>query len=493
MKQTALKKKMKHANPYVLVILSFLIVIVIGSILLTTPMTNVWGKWLWNTTITYEDGSMQTLTYLDCLLTAVSATCVTGVSTYAIGVAESLTFYGQLVVIILIQIGGLGFITFLTFIITLFNSKLQFKDRYFISQMVNSTNIADVVKFVRKLIIMTAIIEGAGVLLGLPVFLTMYPDDIGRAIWNCIFHSISSFNNAGFDLFSGTTSLIGGLQGAGMDEVVTDWRYYYFCSYVMILIILGGISFVVINEIVLGKKKCRQWRAFTKIVLLTNTILVVGGFLCIFAADGFNGALGSNPGISAFNALFQSITCRTAGFMTIFQDSLSLPSKVASCFLMFVGGSPLSTAGGVKTTTLFMLALTIITHFKGGKIHAFNRSYSSNMVIKAMSLIFLGFIVILTGYICISIFESKENFANAGLINTSQHESYIYEVFSCFGTTGFFIGIEPYLSIGSKITMCILMFLGRLGPMTFFQIFQENMSKEINMHYDYVEEDFLIG
>ena len=462
------KKKIWQMNPYVLVILSFAIVIFIGSVLLTFPFSQANGKW----------GN-----YMDSLFSAFSATCVTGLCTYANGIGNQLTFFGQLVILIMIQIGGLGFITVLTFFITLFRSKLQFRDRYLISQMVGSTSFADVVKFVRRLILISFTVETIGFLIGLPVFFEMFPKNPSMAMWNSLFTSVSAFNNAGFDLFGGT-SLIRGVGNELIDSLPT-WAYYYLCSYIMILIVTGGISFLVIID-VFSFKRHKQWRAFTKIVLVTTGVLLLLGWGIFTLTECFK-----PDAMNAFEALFQSVTLRTAGFANYNQDSLSMTGKAFGCFLMFIGGSPLSTAGGIKTTTLFMISLAMFSYFKGSQVAAFKRRYSTNMIVKAMSLVFLGIILVLLGFLVMASFEA--NNLRGDIIVSEKTTAILYEVFSAFGTVGVSTGITPYITIGSKITLCILMFFGRLGPMTFLQIFQANLDKEQNIHYDYVEEDFLIG
>lgn len=493
----AIKDKKLKINPYILVIVSFLLVILVGSFLLNMPFARTdTNKWDWGN-------------YVDSFTTAVSATCVTGTCTYEAGFAGTMTIGGQIVTLFLIQIGGLGFITVLTFIITLFKQKLQFKDRYFISQMVSSTNFADVVKFVRRIIVISFVVELFGFLVGLPVFLHMFKDNIGMALWYSLFHSVSAFNNAGFDLFGNASSFIGGLTrpeslvnaGIGIDIASTDWRYYYFCSYILLLVILGGISFLVIIDVVSKPNKPSQWRAFTKIALLMGAILHIGGAGIIYLADGFKGS----HSINFFNALFQSVTCRTAGFSTYWQDDLSIGSKLTSCLLMLIGGAPLGTAGGLKTTTIFMVIISVFSYFKGSRIHAFKRAYSNNMVIKAMSLIFISAGILVIAYFGLSFFGLKPGIEVSDItynldsertgvhLNTDLALMYFYSLCSNFGTVGLFVGIEPFLSIGSKLVICFLMFAGRLGPMTFFQIFQTNMDKEAAEHFKYIEEDFLIG
>ena len=469
-------KNKKGINPYVLVILSFLVVILIGSILLIMPWTQKNGQWA---------------SYIDALVASFSATCVTGITAYRNGVADTLTFGGQIVLLVMIQIGGLGFITILTFIITIFKQRLEFRDRYFISQMVNSTNFADVVMFVRKIILISFICELVGTLLYFPAFYQVFMGhggNIGDVLWYSIFHSISSFNNAGFDLMHGTLSYI--REGNELLSHLSNGMYIYFCSVAMGLIILGGISFLVIIDIFNFKKKPSQWRSFTKAVLITTAILLVSGALLIFLTDGFKGANRITP----FQAIFQSVTCRTAGFSTYSQDNLSIAGKAISCFLMMIGGSPLSTAGGIKTTTLFMITLASLSYFRGNKVSAFKRSFSTTMIVKALVLLILAIGVLLISYLVIVTIglDPQYKMEDIGVVS-SFNEAVIFDVFSCFGTVGLSIGIESYLPVATKIIFCLLMFLGRLGPITFFQIFQNSMDKEDLKHYKLVEEDILIG
>jgi len=459
--------KRKSISPYLLVLLSFLVIILLGSFLLTIPFARKDGNWG---------------TYIDALFTATSSTCVTGLCSYQNGIGNELTLFGQIVVLIMIQIGGLGFITVLTFFITLF-SKLQFKDRYFLSQAVNSTNVADVGKFVRKIILISFTGELIGFLLGLPVFFNVKSNlpgfSTGDVIWYSLFTSISMFNNAGFDIFGGT-SMIRNVGNVFIDSMDT-WAYYLMCSYTMLLIIIGGLSFLVVIEVFSFKKKPTQWRAFTKIVLTTTTFLLLFGFVVFCLTECTKATDKMDP----FQALFQSVTCRTAGAAIYDQDSLTTTGKLFSCFLMFIGGSPLSTAGGIKTTTIFLIGLAVFCFLRGKKVAAFKRQYSQNMILKAMSLVFIALLVLIISFIAMINFEASNSQAYP--------ENIVFELFSAFGTVGLSASLTPTLTLGSKIILCLLMFLGRLGPITMFQIFQRNMNKETDMHYAYIEEDFLIG
>ena len=469
-KEKKAKKKLSSLNPYILVIVSFVVVILIGSFLLVTPLSQTSGKW----------GN-----YIDELFSATSATCVTGLCTYKDGIGYHFTLFGQIVMLLMIQIGGLGFVTVLTFFITLFRTKIEFKNRYLISQMVGSTNFADVIRFVRRLILISLSFELAGTIIGLPVFFEMYPKNPGMAIWNSLFTAVSAFNNAGFDLF-GSTSLVRGMGNVLIDGL-PNWAYYYLCTYLMILIVSGGISFLVIID-VFSVKKYRQWRAFTKIVLFTTATLLLSGWVLFIATECFR-----SGGMNIYEALFQSVTLRTAGFATYNQDNISLVGKAISCLLMFIGGSPLSTAGGIKTTTAFMIGLAMFSYFRGREVTAFKRRYSTNMIVKAMSLVVLGIFALIGGFIIFTLCEERWGHLDTLELNSAIPLANLYEIFSAFGTVGVSTGITPEITIGSKIVLCLLMFLGRLGPMTFLQIFQANMDKKISLHYQYVEEDFLIG
>ena len=461
------RRKSKPVSPYLLVILSFVGVIFFGAFLLCLPFAHTDGQW----------GN-----FMDSLFHATSATCVTGLSTYSLGIGNELTLFGQIVMLIMIQIGGLGFITILTFFVSLIQKKLLFKDRYMLAQAVNSTSIADVGKFVRRVIIIVLTMETLGFLLGLPVFLQVPGYTVGQSIWVSIFTSVSAFNNAGFDIF-GSTSLI---QGMGtIVDTMPEWAYYYMQGYIMILIIAGGLSFLTIIELTFQKRKPRQWSSFTKITLIMTFSLIVVGFGVLMLTDGING------NITPYQALFQSVTTRTAGFATFNQATLSPAGKTISCLLMFIGGSPIGTAGGIKTTTIFVLILCFVRFLQGRKISAFKREFTNTSIIKTMTLVFLSVVVLIVGFICIASFEKGNPVATT--------DNVLYETFSAFGTVGLSSGNADVslttsgLAIGSKITLCVLMFFGRLGPITLFQIFQTNIDNEKNTHYREIPTDVIIG
>ena len=466
-----------------MLIISFMIIVLLGSLLLSMPF-------VFRDNPNYEWCHVGT--YLDAFFTSLSAMSLTGITTYPEGLVNTLNGFGQTIVIILVQIGGLGIVTILTFLFSIFRRKLEFRDRLLISQAIAFNNLGEIVRFVRRLIIIAAVCEIVGFGLGMPVFINLFPNDIPKAISYSLFHSISSFNNAGFDLFNGTNSLIGGLFTNNGDAILADnWLYYYFNIYNGILSLLGGISFLVIIDAVFEHKSPRRWTSFTKIVLAMTGILIVSMSFFLFLTDGLKK---DNP-MSIFQVIMQIINCRTAGYSVYPQAEISLPGRIICGIMMFIGGSPLSTAGGIKVTTIFIIMVSILSYFRGKRIPAFKRNFSDNIIAKSMSLVFIVMTIIILSFVFITIFGvnklvgyTMDHRLDGQLVNV-----YLFSAFSFFANVGFYTGVEPFLSVGAKIVLCFLMLLGHLGPMTFFQLFQNNLDKKANVHYSFVEEDILIG
>ena len=476
-------KKKFQLNPYLLLILSFLGITLLGSFLLSMPFAfrdNPNNEWC------------HVGTYLDAFFTSLASMSLTGITTYPDGLANTLSAAGQVIVLVLMQIGGLGIVTILTFLFSIFRRKMEFKDRLLISQAIAFTNYSEIVKFVRRMIAITAICEVIGFGLGVPVFLHVFPNNIPKAIYYCLFHSVSAFNNVGFDLFEGTGSLINGISAVGGVFIGVDhWLYYYFTIYISFLSLLGGISFLVIIDIFLGHKSPKRWSSFTKIALIMTTGLVLLFSFFLFLTDGFKG----EGSLTFYEALIQMVNCRTAGFSVYAQNEISLPGRMLCSVMMFIGGSPLSTAGGIKITTAFIIIISIVSYFSGKRISMFKRRYSDEMVAKSMSLVFVVFAILLVSFIGLTFFGTKEVEGHPLDENIKNNlvEYYLFEIFSFFGNVGFYTGLESHLSIGSTIILSLLMLLGHLGPMTFFQLFQNHLDKNANVHYSFVEEDFLIG
>ena len=474
-------RKSRQINPYLLLILAFLAFVLVGSFLLSMPFVfkdNPNNEWC------------HTGSYLDAFFTSLAAMTLTGITTYPEGLANTLSTAGQIIVLVLVQIGGLGIVTFLTFFFVLLRRRLQFKDRLLISQAIAFNNYAEIAKYVNRLIIITAVCELVGIGMGVPVFYQMFPGEPLKIIYYSVFHSVSAFNNAGFDLFYGTSSMIEGLNVAGGNVIgTTNWLYYYCACYLAFLSLLGGISFLVIIDIIIGHKPPRRWSSFTKICLtMTATIIIVMTSLLLLT----DGIKDENP-MNFFEALLTILNCRTAGFSVYPIQEVSVPGKMICGVVMLIGGSPLSTAGGIKVTTIFIIVLAIVSYFRGKVLAPFKRVYSYSMIAKSMSLVYIVVAFLLLAFFGLVGFGAKDTATLSEAVKDNLVGAYLFEVFSCFGNVGFYTGLESHLSVGSRLILCLLMLVGHIGPMTFFQLFQHNLDKRQIMHYSFVEEDFLIG
>lgn len=412
----------RHLTPPQLMVLGFLGVILIGSILLTTP----WAV---------QQGSPN---FLTALFTSTSAVCVTGL--VVVDTGTHWTTFGQIIILLLIQIGGLGIMSFATFFALLLGRKIQFRQRIIMQQAIGKTSVQGIVDIFRYLLIISFSIEAvAAIILAIhwaPII------GIKKAIWYGIFHSVSAFNNAGFDLFGGFK---------GLTEFTGDIIVNLIISS---LIIIGGLGFVVLYELY-HYKKTRSLSIHSRVVLLTTLGLIVTGTVLILVLEYNNALKGLSPGIKILAAYFQSVSPRTAGFNTIDLTAMLLPTQLIIIILMFIGGSPGSTAGGIKTST-FTLALAAILGLLRGKkdTEIFKRRISYKDVLTSLS------IVLLAGMLVFSI---------AILLSLTNHFNFIrllFEATSAFGTVGLSLGLTPYLDSFGRILIIITMFTGRLGPLT---------------------------
>lgn len=423
-----------------LIALSFLAVIGIGTGLLLLP---------WAT----KPGESTSL--LQAAFTAVSATCVTGL--IVVDTFSHWTIFGQLVILVMIQIGGLGFMTVTVWFSFLMKRKIGLKERGLLQESVNTLQIGGIVKLVRKILLGTLFIEGAGaVILSLRFVREFGP---GKGIYYGIFHSISAFCNAGFDLM-GTRAAFSSLTAYAGDVVVN--------LTVMLLIIIGGIGFLVWDDLLTNRLHFRKYRLHTKIVLVTTGILIFGGAL-LFSLFEWNNSLSSAPlAVKLLGPLFQSVTCRTAGFNTLDTGSLTEGTKLMMSSLMFIGGSPGSTAGGIKTTTIavmfFYLRSTLLKE-KGASV--FGRRLEESAVKRAGGILFLSLSMDVAAALALLAIEG------APLANV------MFEVFSALGTVGITAGLTPGLSVASKLILMVMMYCGRLGSLTFALIFTENRQNSL--------------
>ena len=440
-------------SPYLLVFLSFVALVFIGTLLFSLP---------------FSHRDMQWGGFIDSLFLSASAVCVTGLSPYASVIAE-LTLFGQIVLLLLIAMGGLGFITVFTFVVTLSGRRIGIIERFIIKEALSLSSMKGVINFVRKVIFITLTIEAIGII---PYAIVLIPEyGIAQGLFQSLFLSVSAFNNAGFDLLGATS-----LQAYANNIIINITT--------MVLIISGGIGFLVWIEL-LSRRPLRTWTAYTKIVLLMTAILIPFGTVALLVTE-----FGQTSGMTFMQALFHSVSSRTAGFSTIDVNNISLAGRLFLMILMFIGASPISTGGGIKTTTIYIIVLAIISFIRGKKVHAFKRSFSDATVIKAMSLTFIAGIVVFLAVVAIERLENANSTYPAGLFDAS---AFVFEAFSAFGTVGLSQGVTPYLTGGSKIILALLMLLGRTGPMTMFAIVSESMTKTDKMHFKYIEATIPIG
>ncbi|WP_433439163.1 TrkH family potassium uptake protein [Pseudoflavonifractor sp.] len=420
----------KSMNATRMVAGSFAIIILLGTLLLMLPVASQNG---------------QSAGFLTSLFTATSATCVTGLIPVDTGM--SWTFFGQLVIILLIQVGGLGFMTILSLFSLLLRRRIGLSERLIMASTLNLNDMDGVVRVVRHALMVTFTLEGIGAVVLSTRFISQF--GILGGIWRGIFHAISAFCNAGFDLVGGKFGAFTSLEGYNNDPLVL-------CT-IMVLIVSGGLGFFVWEDIL----RTRRWKGFsfyTKLVLSITAALLVGGTVFFLCAEYSNPATLGNMPVpqKILNALFQSVTLRTAGFASFNQGGLLDSSMAVSCMLMLIGGSSGSTAGGLKTVTVAVLLLSLRSNLAGREqVTVRGRAISYRKVIDAMTLALIIIFLFLTGSIVISLADGVPYLHAA------------FETASALGTVGVTVGITPTLSAFSHVVLICLMYLGRIGVISF--------------------------
>lgn len=420
-----MKKKLKLDPPKVLV-LGFGGIIIIGALLLMMPIATTDGKGL---------------TFLNALFTSTSAMCVTGLVVVDTGTV--FTIFGQLVILCLIQVGGLGFMTFATLFAFLIGKRISLKERIILQESLNNLTIEGIVRLVRRIFIFTAVIEFVGaVILSIRFSFDM---PVRKAIYYGIFHSISNFNNAGFDLMGEFHSLTGYAEDPAVTLTV--------CA----LIVLGGIGFIVMNELY-EFKKVRKLSLHTKVVLITTLFLIVVGTVGIYFFDLTNPKTLKPLSFSGkiLASLFQSITARTAGANTVSIGDMTQSSLFLIGILMFIGASPGSTGGGIKTTTFATLLGAVWSQIRGKEdVVFFRQRIVYETIYKALTVTFSGLFLVMFVTMVLTITEHGKSFLMI-----------LFEATSAFATVGLSMGLTPHLTDIGKILIIFSMFAGRLGPLT---------------------------
>lgn len=430
-----------------IMVTGFAAVIVIGGILLSLPICNADGDWL---------------NFVDALFMSCTSVCVTGLATVVPAVQFNLL--GKIILLLLIQIGGLGIIVCTMAAFLILRKQITIRSRVLIQENFNLNTMSGLVSMLIYVIKGTFIAEGIGALL----YSFQFVPEYGwlRGIWYAVFHAVSAFCNAGIDLLG--ESSLQAYQTNPLINVTT-----------MLLIIASGLGFFVWKDLALTAKRIwkkeytfvrslEKTRLQTKLAVFMTVVLVIGGAVGIFFMEYSNPQTigGLSLGEKWMAAFFQSVTTRTAGFFTIPQNLLREQSKLLSCILMFIGGSPGGTAGGVKTTTVAILVLTCWSVLKGNAdTECFRRKVQSINVRTGFSVFTVSFLAMLAGTMAIVAIESTDLTAA------------LYEVISAVGTVGLSLGLTPALSVAGKLVIILLMYMGRLSPVTLALVFAGKAGK----------------
>ncbi len=432
------------AKPGRRIIAYFVLAILAGSILLSLPIAS----------------SGPNISYIDALFTATSAVCVTGLTVVDTGSDWSLT--GQIIILVLIQLGGVGVMTFATLLLLMAGAKLPFLDQLRLTENFGTPQGPRPVQLLKAVLLTTFVIEIIGALLIFFQIRTEFP--VGQAIFNALFHSISAFCNAGFSTF-----------GNSLENYQSQPLFLMTISF---LIVTGGLGFIVIRDVLErmkgkadqnnrsdknGKKKTRL-SLHSKICLTVSGILLFGGAIAFYIAEANGTTLGTNEVDRIANALFQSASSRTAGFNSLPQAGLSELSLLVTMILMFIGACPGSTGGGIKTTTFAIVLLLIYNRFRGREsVPIFKRSISRDSIIRALTVLLLSLVVV-NLFFAFLMFDdqavSPEQLSHGWFVDN------LFEVISGFSTVGLSLGITAMLDTGGKLSLILLMFIGRVGLLT---------------------------
>lgn len=426
----------KKQPPGRLIAAGFAMLILFGAVLLLLPLS-VRG-----------DAEVH---FIDALFTSTSAVCVTGL--IAIDVADHFTTFGQAVVAVLIQVGGLGVTSIGVGLILAARKNVGLKGRILLKEALNIQGIKGMIRLVKSILLMTLCFELMGIVLSFLVFVQDYP--VLKALWISIFHSIAAFNNSGFDILGGLRNLIP-YQNNILLNLTTSG-----------LIIFGGLGFLVILD-VLKKRSFRKLTLHSKVVLTTTLTLLVAGTLLLKATED----------ITWLGAFFQSVSARTAGFSTYPMGEFTNAGLFTLIILMFIGASPGSTGGGIKTSTFFVLSQHVRSLFTKRHISAFRRNIPSEVFSKACTISLLSLLLVCVGTFFLCVLEPEYSFVQL-----------LFEEVSAFGTVGLSTGITPTLSVASKLILIFTMFAGRVGTFTLLTMWIDRPAPSVR----YTEESVSIG
>ena len=458
------KKLLRKFHPTQVIIAGFLSLIIVGAVLLSLPIATKPGHHIG---------------FLDAAFTSTSAVCVTGL--VVVDTSTAFTLFGQTIIILLIQIGGLGFMTITSFVFMLVGRRITLSERMILKESLNELHFSGLLGMIKKILIVTFTTELVAAL----IFATRFVPLFGaKGLYISLFHSISAFCNAGFDIFGQYFGEFSSIASFSADAVVVLTT--------IALIIVGGLGFVVVCDVFDFKRIKQKHRLtrYSKFVLIITAALIVFGIVTIFPLElGNPDTLGSSElsaGSKILSGLFQAVTPRTAGFATMNQNSMLPATKLVTMLLMFIGASPAGTGGGVKTTTIAILLLFALSGIRGKKdVRLMDRRIARDTLKRAITIATLGIIFIFVTSSALMIIEES----SGGLFT---FENIFFEAFSAFGTVGLSTGITPMLSAGSKIILMCSMFAGRVGLMTLtFALANRANGQEAKIRYP--EERFMVG
>ncbi|MFA5321252.1 MAG: TrkH family potassium uptake protein [Smithella sp.] len=444
----------RHLTPTRIFVFSFAGLIMLGTVALWLPIS----------------ASENNLRFVDALFTSASAVCVTGLTTINIG--RDLSLVGQLITMVLFQIGGLGIITFSVVLFALMGRGISFKGHEIAQSTFMQSPRRDFFLIIVRVLRYSFIIEGVGALLLFIRFIFDFP--VEQAFYHAVYSAVSAFNNCGYSLFDDSMMRY---QGDILVNIT-----------VMGLIILGGIGFIVLHEI-MSRLRGKQTKLslHSKIVLITTAALILAGTVCIYFLEMNNVLSGASIKTSILTSFFQSVTSRTAGFNTVDVGMLTNSTILVIMLLMFIGASPGSAGGGVKTTSFSLLLLLIINRMRGNEnVNVANRTIPKELIERTISIVFASAMII--GVIIAVLLLAGENNV-APLASRNQFIEYAFETFSAFGTVGLSMGVTPKLNDVQKYAIIIMMFIGRVGPLTLAFAWYSARRKGIT----YAEESVMVG
>ena len=454
------KIRRKSIHPYILIILTFIGTILLGTVFLVMPFASKSGK---------------SFGFVDSLFMSTSAVCVTGLSVMENGLGLDMTIYGKIVMAILMEIGGLSIITITIFFFNIIGGKIGVRSSFLLRESLNQATLKNLGTLVKNIMVISFSIQI------ICMFINWYPfyeylklngkDSLIGALGMSAFHSSASFNNAGFDILYGSESFVDFSSKAG---VLSNLSVYTLNITTMFMIFTGGIGFIVIQDVI-AKKRWKYFNLHTKVTLImTFTLILLGALIIKFTCD-----------MSWLDAFFTSITSRTAGFQTVRMSGLqdAPGGYVTVILLMFIGASPCSTGGGIKTTTMAVLFITIFNFARGKKARVFQRRLEYDQIMKAFVLVNVAIMLVFFSTFIVILIQPE-----LGL------NKVLFEVISAFSTTGLSMGITTSLNVSTRLIMVALMIFGRLGILTVIGVLNRNwLNNKTDRDIEFIKESVTVG